>query len=64
MTCHARDNLVGGETCVHKPVIDAMETLASRGPPGRRVVVELTRNHFGMTGKTARYIIMTIPPRP
>ncbi len=64
MTCYARDDLVGGETCVHKPVIDAMQALAARDPRTRRVVVELARTHLGMTGKPTRYIIMTIPPRP
>jgi 4-amino-4-deoxy-L-arabinose transferase-like glycosyltransferase len=64
MACYARDDLQGGETCVHKPVIEAMQALASRGPPGRRVVVELARSYLGMAGKPTRYIIMTIPPRP
>ena len=64
MTCYARDDLQGGETCVHKPVIDAMQALAARDPRTRRVVVELGRSYLGMAGKPVRYIIMTIPPRP
>ena len=64
MTCYARDNLQNGETCVHKPVIDAMERIAARGPPGTARVVELKRDYLGMVGKPTRYIIMTIPPRP
>ena len=63
MTCYARDNLQNGETCVHKPVIDAMDKIAARGPPGRRVVVELKRNYFSIVGKPTRYIVMTVPPR-
>ena len=63
MTCYARDNLQNGETCVHKPVIDAMERIVAHGPPGRRVVVELKRSYLGMAGKPTRYIIMTVPPR-
>jgi 4-amino-4-deoxy-L-arabinose transferase-like glycosyltransferase len=39
------------------------EGLAAAGPPGRRTEVTLARRHFGREGASARYLIITVPPR-
>jgi 4-amino-4-deoxy-L-arabinose transferase-like glycosyltransferase len=39
------------------------ESLAAAGPPGRRSEVALARRHFGSEGASARYLIITVPPR-
>jgi len=44
--------------------VEAMEARAARGLAGRRTEVELVRRHFGVAGKPARYLIITVPPRP
>lgn len=63
LVCHARDNLGEGETCVHKPVIEAITALAAGRHGIRTVVVELARRWFGLIGKSARYIVVTVPPQ-
>jgi len=39
------------------------ESLAAAGPPGRRSEVSLARRHFGRPGASARYLIISVPPR-
>jgi 4-amino-4-deoxy-L-arabinose transferase-like glycosyltransferase len=39
------------------------EALAKAGPPGRRSEVTLQRSHLGLRGESARYLIVTVPPR-
>ena len=34
------------------------------GAGGRRIEVELVRSYFGVAGPSARYLIVTVPPRP
>lgn len=63
LICHARDNLGEGETCVHKPIIDAITAIAARRHGIRTIVVELERRLFGLAGKSARYIVVTVPPQ-
>jgi 4-amino-4-deoxy-L-arabinose transferase-like glycosyltransferase len=63
LICHARDNLGEGETCVHKPVIDAITAIAAPRRGIRTIVVESTRRLFGVAGKSARYIVVTVPPQ-
>jgi hypothetical protein len=64
LVCHARDNLGEGETCVHKPIIEAITAIAKERQGIRTIVVELERRLFGLAGKAARYIIVTVPPQP
>jgi len=64
LVCHSRYDLQGGRTCVHKPVIEAIEAIAGRAPAGRRVDVEIVRTYLGVAGEPARYLISTVPPRP
>jgi hypothetical protein len=53
LACASKDR-----TCVV-----SIEALAARGPPGRRVEVELTRHYFGIRGVPERYLIITVSPR-
>jgi hypothetical protein len=39
------------------------EDLAKAGPPGRRSEVTLERRYLGLRGDSARYLIVTVPPR-
>ena len=40
----------------------AMDELAARNAPGKRVEVEIARTYFGASDLPVRYIIVTIPP--
>jgi hypothetical protein len=42
--------------------VGAMNALAARGLPGKRVEVELSRSYFGTADTPVRYAIVTIPP--
>jgi hypothetical protein len=64
LVCYSRDDLVGGRTCVHKPVIDRIEAIRARSPAGHRVEVEIIRTYLGVPGQAARYLIFTLPPQP
>jgi 4-amino-4-deoxy-L-arabinose transferase-like glycosyltransferase len=37
---------------------------SAQGLTGPRVEVDITRSHFGTPGKTGRYLIVIVPPRP
>ncbi len=43
--------------------VDNAEARARCFPAGQRAEVEVARSHFGMTGKPARYLLISIPPR-
>jgi hypothetical protein len=42
--------------------VEAMNALAARSRPGKRVEVELSRTYFGTADTPVRYAIVTIPP--
>jgi 4-amino-4-deoxy-L-arabinose transferase-like glycosyltransferase len=44
--------------------VNAIEARAAGMPSARRTEVELVRRYLGAVGQSARYLIITIPPRP
>jgi 4-amino-4-deoxy-L-arabinose transferase-like glycosyltransferase len=76
LACHARLPICPGEAakdpncyasgpiCIHEPVRNRMAALAAQGPPGRRVITEVTRTYHGVVGRPALYIFVTVPPQP
>ena len=44
--------------------VAAADALAGRSPAGKRSEVEVSRRYLGMASAPARYLIVTIPPRP
>jgi hypothetical protein len=42
--------------------VKAMDELASHGPVGKRIEVEISRSYFGAADTPVRYVIATVPP--
>jgi 4-amino-4-deoxy-L-arabinose transferase-like glycosyltransferase len=47
----------------NQPCVAWIEGLAALAPAGRRAEVALSREFLGWRGETARYLIITVPPR-
>jgi hypothetical protein len=44
--------------------LKALEARAARGPLGKRVEVDIDREHWGIAGRPSRYVIVALPPQP
>jgi hypothetical protein len=45
------------------PCMQALARYAARGPAGKRVEVEISRNYLGASDLPDRFVILTVPPR-
>jgi hypothetical protein len=46
------------------PCVRALDARAARSPLGKRVDVEIVRNHWGIAGRSSRYVVVALPPQP
>ena len=59
LVCPARTRYLPSATwCVNNAT-----SIAERFPPGKRMKLEVSRHYFGVEGKPARYLIITVPPQ-
>lgn len=60
LVCHSHP--VDREFCMHSVIENAIREIVGNGAPSSRRVVEITRTYWGVSGRTSRYIVVTVPP--